>query len=335
MNRREKILLILICTIIVVFGGGFGLRAIWMKPLKALDRKTAALRERLDKVRAERRAFFAAEDTVKKFAQRAFSDELDQASAKSGEMLTKTILQSGLPESEFSRLPVGPRKLAGASEIGWSVQGEGKLQRVLDLVFLLQESPFLHRLDGLVVSPGETVGYVRVRFRYLTLVMEPAPIVDPVDLRAKYTLESPERLIYNTIVSRDILRPYIKRQPLPKPGTPGQPGTAPTPGTPAGPESFRIVSLSDWAGAPEVHVRDQINQRTLRYKPGDNLAGGTIAMVDYRRMPMPGTIGLESYSRVIVKIGSDYWAIEHGRTLAEKYKLPPDDWPEQIAKLGK
>jgi hypothetical protein len=335
MSKREKILAVLVGGIVVVFGGGFGLRAIWMKPIKEMDRKTAGLREKLDKVRAERRAFFAAEDAVKKYGQRAYSDELDKASAKSGEMLTKTILQSGLPESEFSRLPVGPRKLAGANEIGWSVQGEGKLQRVIDLLFLLQESPYLHRVDGLVVSPGETAGYVRVRFRYLTLVMEPAPMVDPIDLKPKYTLESPERIIYNTIITRDILRPYVKRQPTMKPGAPGQPGTPPTPGTPPGPESFRIVSLSEWMGEPEIHVRDQINQRTLRYKAGDNLAGGTVVMVDYRRMPMPGSVGLESYSRVIVKIGGDFFAIEHGKTLADKHKLPPNDWPEQLAKLGK
>lgn len=335
MSKRERILAILVGSVVLVFAGGFGLRAIWMKPLKELDRKTAGLREKLDKVRAERRAYFAAEDAVKKFTQRAFSDEVDQASAKSGEILTKTILQSGLPESEFSRLPVGPRKLAGASEIGWSVQGEGKLQRVIDLIFLLQESPFLNRLDGLVVAPGETPGYVRVRFRYLTLVMEPAPIVDPIDLKPKYTLESPERLIYNTIITRDILRPYVKRQPVSKPGAPGQPGTSPTPGFSPGPESFRIVSLSEWMGEPEIHVRDLTNQRTHRYKPNDNLAGGSIVMVDYRRMPMPGTVGLESYSRVIIKIGSDFWAIEHGKTLAEKYKLPQNDWPEQLAKLGK
>jgi len=189
--------------------------------------------------------------------------------------------------------------------------------------------------DGLVFSPGDNAGYVRVRFRYLTLVMDPAPIVDPIDLRPKYTLESPERLIYNTIVTRDILRPYVKRQAVPRPGAPASPGTSPTPATPAGPESFRIVSLSEWMGEPEIHVRDLTNQRTLRYRPGDNLAGGTVVMVDYRRMPMPGTIGLESYSRVIVKIGSDFWAIEHGKTLAEKYKLQQNDWPEHLAKLGK
>lgn len=335
MSKREKILAALVGGIVIVFAGGFGLRAIWMKPLKELDRKTSGLRERLDKVRAERRAFFAAEDAVKKYAQRAFADELDQASAKSGEMLTKTILQSGLPESEFTRLPVGPRKRPGANEIGWSVQGEGKLQRVIDLLFLLQESPYLHRLDGLVVSPGETAGYVRVRFHYLTLVMDPAPIVDPIDLKPKYTLASPERIIYNTIITRDILRPYVKRQATQKPGGPGQPGTSPTPGTPPGPESFRIVSLSEWMGQPEIHVRDMTSQRTLRYKPGDTLAGGSIVMVDYRRMPMPGSVGLESYSRVIVKIGSDFFAIEHGKTLADKYKLPQNDWPEQLAKLGK
>jgi hypothetical protein len=33
-------------------------------------------------------------------------------------------------------------------------------------------------------------------------------------------------------------------------------------------------------------------------------------MVDYRPLPMPGNEGLKSFSRVILKIGADYWAVE-------------------------
>ena len=187
MNRREKILLWAIVTIVVVFGGGFALRTIWQKPIKEADRKVSDARAKLDKLRAERRAYFQAEDLVKQFTQRAFADQVDQASAKSGEMLTKTILKCGLPEGDFSRLPVGPRKLPGASEIGWTVQGDGRLSKITDLLFLLEESPYLHRVDGLTLSAGDNPGDVHVRFRFLTLVMEPAPFVDPIDLQPKYT----------------------------------------------------------------------------------------------------------------------------------------------------
>jgi hypothetical protein len=336
MNPREKILLWAVVSVVIIGGGGFGLRTVWQKPIKEADRKIADARAKLDKLRAERRAYFEAEDLVKRFTQRAFADQVDQASAKSGEMLTKTILKCGLPEDDFSRLPAGPRKLPGASEVGWTVQGEGRLSKITDLLFMLQESPYLHRVDGLTLSTGDNPGDVHVRFRFLTLVMEPAPVVDPIDLQPKFTLQSPERLILDGIVKRDLLRPYIKRQPVPQPGSvPGQPGSTPSPGTAPGPETFKVVSLSSWGGSdPEVFVFDATAQKTLRFKPGDTWGGGVIAMVDYRMMPHP-TKQRSSESRVILRIGAEYWAIELGQTLAEKYKLSAAQLPEQLAKLGK
>jgi hypothetical protein len=126
------------------------------------------------------------------------------------------------------------------------------------------------------------------------------------------------------------LRAYVKRPPAP--GTPANSGAAaalaakPLPG----PESLRVVSLSEWQGSPEIHVRDTVNERTLRYSPGDTLAGGVVVMVDYRALPMPGKEVLKSFSRVILKIDNEYWAIERGRTLAEKYKLTPDQLPDPM-----
>ena len=123
---------------------------------------------------------------------------------------------------------------------------------------------------------------------------------------------------------------------MPAPGSaPGQPGTAPSPGTAPGPETFKIVSLSNWGGSePEVLVFDSTAQKTLRFKPGDTWGGGVIAMVDYRMMPHP-TKQRNSESRVILRIGAEYWAIELGQTLAEKHKLSAAQLPEQLAKLGK
>jgi hypothetical protein len=329
MNAREKTLAMIVGTGVALFGGILVVRAILLKPIKDLDKKNVALQERLVKIKAERRAYFEAEDQVKEFARHTFADQVDKASAKSGETFTRQILASGLQEADFSRLPVGPRKLPGANEIGWSVQGSGPLEKVVNLLFLLQEAAVLHRIENLVVSAGDTPGEVKVRFRYLTLVLDPTPEVEPADLQAKVALNSPQRRIYDSIISRDILRPYIKRPPAaPNDPNPAAPVSAPK--GPPGPESLRVVSLSEWQGQPEVHVRDLAAEKTLRFKPGDNLAGGVVVMVDYRPMPRPGNEVLKSFSRVIIQIGAEYWAVERGQTLAEKYKLSPAQLPENL-----
>jgi hypothetical protein len=334
MNRREKILAGIVGGVVAAALAGYGVRVAFIRPLKEIDKRIATSRERLAKIQAERRACFSAEDRMKAAALRTFADTMDQASAKSGELLTSQILKSGLQEDEFTRLPFGPRRLRGCQEIGWNVQGEGPLADVVDLLFMLQESPQLHRLDGVTVTDGELPGLVKVRFRYLTLVMDPAPEVQRKELAAKYALDSPERHIFDGIVTRDILRPYLKRPPPPAPGAPGStPGSTPAKsGSPPGPETFRIVSLSEWMGQPEVHVRDMTAQRTVRYKPGDAFAGGTLVCVDYRPLPMPGNSLLRSDSRVIIRIGTEYWAVERGKTLAEKYKLNSEQLPAELAK---
>ena len=334
MNRREKLLAGAVGGILGLFVVGFALHAFINKPLKEIDRRTTALRDRLEKIKGERRAFFAAEDGMKALTLRTFDDTVDQASAKSGEMITRTILSSGLSEAEFTRLPFGPRKLQGASEMGWSIQGEGPLSNVVNLVFRLQESPWLHKLDSLSVAAGDLPGLVKVRFRFLTLVMDPSPEVTRKELPPGADLESPNRRLLDGLVARDLLRPYIKRPPPPPPPEPGQrPASRPTsPSSPPGPESFRVVSLSEWLGQPEVHVRDLVNQKTMRYKTGDALAGGLVMSVDYRPMPIPGTGGMLSSSRVILKIGADLWAVDRGRTLADKRKLTQADLPAELLK---
>jgi len=73
--------------------------------------------------------------------------------------------------------------------------------------------------------------------------------------------------------------------------------------------------------------------KTTRHKAGDPLAGGQIVLVDFRPLPKPGNEALQSYSRVIIKIATEFWAIERGQTLADKYRLRVDQLPESLSKL--
>src|SRR5687768_5737714 len=98
MKKREKILAAIVLGFIGLFVIGFGLRSFFLKPLKEIDKQTAALREKLNKIAQERREYFDAEDTLKKITQRTFANELNQASARSGEMITREIAAAGLNE---------------------------------------------------------------------------------------------------------------------------------------------------------------------------------------------------------------------------------------------
>jgi hypothetical protein len=324
-KQREKILAGIVAGFVGVFVIGFGVKGFFVKPLKEIDKQTGLLREKITKINNERREYFDAEDALKNVAQRTFATELNQASARSGEMITKQIALAGLNEADFTRLPVGPRKLKGASEIGWSIQGKGTLEKIVNLMFLLQTSPHLHRIESVTLTSYEKPGEIKVRFLFLTLVVEPSPEFDPVELKPKFTLESPERLAYNTILDRDLLRPYIKAPP-----PAATPGKAAPSSAPAGPEALRVVSLSEWEGQPEVHIRDINENKTLRYRPGDKLKDNSeVVAVDYRPMPSPRNPLLVSHSRVILRIGDEFWAVERGQSLAEKRKLEASQWPAQ------
>jgi len=328
MNRRERILLGVVICGILLFAGTYLAKAIFVEPLRKLDRQTEALRDHLRQIQDERRAYFSAEDYLRNLAPRTFGPDSDTATAQAGRMLTEQIIGLGLQESQFSRLPVGPRRFRGAEEVGWSVQGEGPLPKMLDLLFVLEQTPQLHRIENLVLSSASQVGWVRARFRYLTLVIEDAPQGAKTALKPEYTLNSPQRGYYDCIVERDLLRPYI-----PRPRNEIA-DTAPSESADPPPEMLKVVSLSDWGGTPEVHVCDLRSMQVSSYGPGDTLAGAIIVGVDYRTLPSLDRPGFVCYSRLILKVGNDYWAVEPGQTLATKHPLIADQLPPQLREAG-
>ncbi|MCK5556756.1 MAG: hypothetical protein KAJ01_00145, partial [Candidatus Hydrogenedentes bacterium] len=98
---------------------------------------------------------------------------------------------------------------------------------------------------------------------------------------------------------------------------------------------FKVVDLSQWEDEKDIRIENTQNKAQPRfrlYNVGDSLAGGTIVMVDYRIMPKPSQPELLSYSRLILKIGEDYYAVELGQTLAEKHRLRSKELPVPLRK---
>ncbi len=328
MKQREKRLALVVGAVVLVFPVVLGVRGFLVTPLKEIDSQTQGLRDKLQQINDERRAFIANDDFIKSVNRCTFGRDTDVATAQAGKMLTDQINRLGLREEQFIRMPLAPHRFKGAQEIGWNVQGEGPLPKMIDLLFVLAQTPQVHRLENVVISAAERAGRVKAHFRYLSLVIDGASEGPKPDLQPRCTLNSPDRRFYDLIVQRDLLRPYIQRSAPPDADS-----------TPASldatnrPETLKIVSLSEWEGQPEVTICDQSTMNVTRLKPGETLAGGQIVVVDYRTLPMPGNPDLASNSRVILKIGSEYWAIEQGQTLADKRRLTPEQLPPQLPKL--
>ena len=325
MRRREIILLGAVGCMFLLFLGAYGIRVVFVKPLKELKSQIAALRDKVRQGNEDQRAYLSADKYLKDMAPRLFGREADAATADAGKMLTEQIVRLGLQESQFSRLPVGPRRLRGAQEVGWSVQGEGPLTKMIDLLFVLEQTPQVHRLENLVLSAGDQPGRIKARFRYLTLVFEVAAAKPKADLQPRFALDSPQRRLYDAIVQRDLLRPYSPRPPAEAPATAVQASPL---------DALRVVSLSNWGGAPEVHVCETNSMKISRFKTGDTLAGGQIVMVDYRALPMPGKPGFVSDSRVILRLGTNYWAVERGQSLSTRHPLAPEQLPPELRRLS-
>jgi hypothetical protein len=321
MKRRETVLLGAIGCLFLLFIGAYGIRTVFVKPLKELKSQIAVLRDKLRQNNQDQQAYVSAQHYLKEVAPRLFGGEADTATAEAGKMLTEQIVRLGLQESQFSRVPVGPRRLRGAQEVGWSVQGEGPLAKMIDLIFVLEQTPQVHRLENLVLSGGEQPGRIKARFRYLALVVEVKDARPKADLQPKFTLDSPQRRFYDGIVQRDLLRPYVPRPPADATAGARQASAL---------DGLRVVSLSQWGGVPEVDICEMNSMKISIFKVGDTLAGGQIVMIDYRPLPMPGKPGFVSDSRVILKLGTNYWAVERGQTLSAKYPLAPEQLPTEL-----
>ena len=192
------------------------------------------------------------------------------------------------------------------------------------------------RVHSITMLPVDTSEEVKIDFQFLSLVTGPTKLAKESQLKTRKieakALVEENRSLFAAITKRAFFLPYQKKPAPPPAPPPTTKPEAPAAPPPPGPETYKIVSLSEWQGQHEIMVFDTNQNKTANYKPGDTLAGGKIVMIDYRKMPFPKKPALLSQSRVILSIGEEYWAIERGNTLADIHRLESDQLPTNLAK---
>ncbi|HUU10640.1 MAG TPA: hypothetical protein VM431_08895 [Phycisphaerae bacterium] len=340
MNNRGKIL----AGAVGLFGVGLiaylSVDHLFLIPAAQRFNQARDLVEKIDLARAERDMEASYRTRLKTLAGATFGTDELKVSEKIRSRIAAVLTQSGLTAERLTLKPlVGARVPGIYREVGWMVAVHGSLSRIVDFLYLMTKEPHLHRLGNLVITPTRGTTDVELQVKYVTLVLHSPKGEDLVTATVAEgpdaaVLEGPERRQVQLIASRDIFRPYIaasRPEPTAPTPTPTAPSSPQAPQVPVG--RYRLVGLPTWGGRPDVLIRDSASGNIASYKTGDELGGGTIVTVDYRSMPTPSKPEILSGSRVVLRVGSEYYAVELGRSLEEKYPLRPDQVPPGLPKL--
>ncbi len=276
---------------------------------------------------------------LKKYYAMTFSDDPLKGRELLRQRIGSMIEASGMrcmddrPFSEVS----STSSSKGYHEVGWSCDLVGSLDNIVKMLYLLRSDPYLHKLQGLTISPTRDRTEARLSFRYTTLIFKERKknyfdsAISDETLAIASLAANPENDIHVRTASRNLFRPYVKKKKVivstPPPEKKERVVTPPKERPPVY-SRFKIVSLTRWNSGPEISIADTARNTVRKFKVGDALAGGTIVCVDYRQLPLPDNPEILSPSRIIIKIGNDYFAVELGRTLGDKHlidkaKLPP------------
>jgi len=341
MTRREKILGGATGALVVVGLVFVLVKNAYLGRLASYETERVRLGKEYDDLQLKNAQIANRAHLFRKWAARTYDlDEL-RASAKLAATLIELVERAGLNPERLSVQPVHGSQVKGVyHELGRAIRVRGGLKNIVDFLYLLETEPHLHRLDQVSITPVPKNNEVDFQVRYVTPVMDAKPednlVTDKLPATVPVRLDTATRELYRPIAVRDLLRPYLQRIATPPP-TPVASVPSRVPYTPresvpmpASPSRFRVVGLPDWTDQQEVLVTDSATSQIRSYKAGDTLGGGVIACIDYRPMPSKANPTLLSPSRVILKVGPDYFAVELGENLTDKRRLSNKALPEHL-----
>ena len=341
MNPREKILAILAFGATGFLLVAFIISKLIVGPTGEFRSQAAKVALDIDKLESRNSQEPIYKEALIGTVRQSYGDDPSTASEMSRAHIVRLISKAGLLSDDLSMTPVTGKTVRGGREVGWIIRVKGPLDRLTSFLYVVNADPHLHKLDNVAWTPGTGTTDLTLSARFVTLVLDPIEGIAPVEIKPdalvnSVKLDSAERKSYALISDRDIFRPYIKRPPPPPPVRPTVTRTDPPrvdtpPPTPV--STFQLVGLPTWNDEAEIVVKDTKSLTSRIYKVGQDLLGGEIVMVDYRSLPLPKKPQMMSSSRVIVLVGREYWAVELGQYLTDKYLLTGDRLPESLRSL--
>ena len=347
MTRREKTLTISAGSILALLMAYLLARQLVLAPARSYADQARTLKTSNAQLTLENRRLERCREDFARLRDETFDDNPLRASVLVSSRISRLARQAGLNQSDFTVSPFtrgGRRDVF--SEVGCNVRGTSSLERLTNLLYLLQQDPYQHRISSLDVTPRPDKRAFTFALRYTAPVFDRPP---PVKIRprrrsatqpaALASLNDSARAAYDAIQKRDPFKPYVRRpavarRPPPPPRPPSRRTHRPPPSRPrpmtTSYDRLVVTGLPSSNGKAEVHLANPGRDAEKIHKIGDKLPVGQIAMVDYRVLPMPKNPKILSTSRVILKLSKDYWAVELGQQLSQRRVLRPHELPTEL-----
>ncbi|MBT3278830.1 MAG: hypothetical protein HN909_02455 [Phycisphaerales bacterium] len=269
---------------------------------------------------------------LKDYATVSFGRDASQRANMISERIADMIEASGMRKTADKRENDAKVKDVGV-EVCRSYSLVGKMQQCADMLLLLRQDPYLHKVDGISVSRSDDGLSVKLEFRYRTLVLKDPTgfklgIKDVAELRPIATLKkNPLRVQYEGIAKRNLFRPYLKTLPKPIPPKstkPEKPKVVDIPKPTFDYARYRISELSKFGTVQVIVLEDLIEGGRAEHELGTTVGKATLVKVEYAERADSENPKFKIYSRLVLRFGKELWSVDLGKTLDKRVHWAKD-----------
>lgn len=344
MKRRERILAISAGSILGVTLAYLLANRLVMGPAVMRRDQADALRVANSELERDNRRMAIAKDQFARLRNRTFEDNPLHASLLAESRINELVKRAGIGQKDVTVRPFTQASGTARdfSEVGCTIGGNASLERITNLLYLLKNDPYLHRVSNVEITPKLDGKSFDFSLRYLTPIFDrPLPVT--VEARKPATTQMAEgpalsdagRSAYDVICKRNLFQPYVppvpqvarRETPTPQERPPRE---ARSPRQRSSFDSLVVTGLPSRGDEAEVHLTMPGQDAERVFKVGETLPVGRIVMVDYRVLPHPDDPKLLSTSRLILRIGQDYWRVELGQQIQQRRVLRSTELPEEL-----
>ncbi len=347
MTSREKILALIIGGVFAVVGLGALVSRAFLQPAEAQDKRAADLRLQNEKLRIENARMEQHKEAFTRIRDATFDANALNTPVMLNAWVNDLARQAGLGAGDVSVAPFNDKVvLRSYKGKGYTVSSSRPvpLDRLTNFLFVLAKDPKIHRVTSFWITPQAGGKNINFSLGCATVTLDedlPRNISIPpratTQPEAMVSLNSAERDAYNVIPKRNIFAPYappVAVAPTPRPPSVPPRVTPPEDRTPRisrpDPTDLMLTGLPFNGAEAEVHLSPPGQPPEKILKVGEKIPLGEIAAVDYRAIPLRDNPNEISYSRLILKIKNDYWAVELGQHLSQRRILKTDDLPGDL-----
>ncbi|MFA5865234.1 MAG: hypothetical protein WC975_11175 [Phycisphaerae bacterium] len=220
MNKRERILTIVVGSALALGMGHLVIKTVFLAPLTEVNEQIASKQRSIDEKERTLKSKDRRIGDWRKFSERSLSDNPDKAILLLGKRITALTGAAGLNVSQ-QPAPTSMKKSDGFATVAINLSGRGTLSQIAKFLQLFYKEPYNVKITGFAINPegkGDTLSFTGCRIESIVPVIPLMEIKNPVTTHPDITVQpiaTELSSIYAPITARNIFQPYEPPLPIP------------------------------------------------------------------------------------------------------------------------